>query len=47
MKSNVSVWLDETSEISGWVVDQDGLTVRVFPATEAGKKAAEEFAETL
>lgn len=49
-KRVVTVWLDETSDEHGWVVDTDAEaggeseTLRVFPADDAGYAAAVAFA---
>ena len=46
----VSVWLDETSDERGWVVDTDSpeggqsRTLDVFPPTAEGREEAEAFA---
>lgn len=47
----VTVWLDETSDEHGWVVDTDvteggqSRTLKVFPATDAGYRSAVACAE--
>lgn len=46
----VTVWLDQTSDEAGWIVSTDvagggeSETVRTFPPTMAGEKAARKFA---
>ena len=46
----VTVWLDQTSDEAGWIVDTDiagggeSETVKTFPPTGTGEKAARKFA---
>ncbi len=46
----ISVWLDETSEDHGWIVDIDIMdggesdTIKTFPPTATGEKKAIAFA---
>lgn len=47
----ITVWLDETSDNHGWIVDTDSPeggeseTLKVFPATDAGFGRAVSFAK--
>lgn len=49
-KQIVTVWLDETSDDHAWIVDTDVVgggessTIKTFPATDAGRLQAVEFA---
>lgn len=51
-KKIVTVWLDQTSDEHGWIVDTDtedggeSNTLKVFPPTEAGRKKANAYAKT-